>query len=631
MLIFEEFPEGNDFWMIKAVDRFRQPHALSESASVDVLLQKLDGWWGDHGHTASAEQIASVMAISPQGRVDFRVARIHAGSLPAVRVGQIYRDKVYRFELPTAALELELPEAEKSFRAVSLNHNRPMPATWDSRYPLKVLLSTEFYVESDWREQQVLLGKTHDGRDVILPRMVVFQTFYGPHSEMADALTSGPWEKVRSRLICYEELENGLVTRDAPELNEWHLVLETAVTNDFRWQIALFEFDSYAQTQVRRLYGDAMSQRVRGRTHWFCSATLPFDTRYPMWLNVKGYHLANTSKARTEGAFLVTSIMGASRPVYVPGLAWNRRNSGDEGGSVIVVDEPPPYRRNVAQLRVDEAPVLESAHAPSVSGDVAVMETASFGWLGKAEERELPKKSSKRYDRSSSPSPSPEVRRGTYSSAKPVAGGQAVRALRLSAQVGTTPPAFQDLIRCLRQLEKEGYLEAVHLVQPDDLMQRAERGGLIVWNLLDADYFLNGRRPRKRWRMINTRASLGEAAVGRTVLIVHVLHRTKRIVLFEVESKLTESGFLLGALCENRTASFDVQDVCRHMVLEIVRAEGRRLDDVADRVAIEKDVRWGGAYKHRYSRKRSLDTDALLVFLNSLEHLHPIRPRRNAS
>lgn len=95
MVIFEEFPDGDAYWMVKSVDRFRTPHALSESAAIDVLLQQIDPKLGRRADRASAAEISRVLGIPSDGQPTLRQARIHVGSLPGVRIGQVFHHQAY--------------------------------------------------------------------------------------------------------------------------------------------------------------------------------------------------------------------------------------------------------------------------------------------------------------------------------------------------------------------------------------------------------------------------------------------------------------------------------------------------------------------------------------------------------
>lgn len=617
MVIFEEFPEGNAYWLVKSVDRFRLPHAMSESASVGVLLQQIGTEFCQRASSAGPGEIADLFAIPSDQQPTFRVAWIHAGSLPAVRAGQIYSQQTYRSELPTEVLTLDLAHAERSSLAFRLDQDVPAPEGWDPRRPHRILLSAELFVERDWRPQRGIVASTSDGRKVFIPRIAIFQRFYGPHSEMADALTSGPWDMVRQRLVCDAQLKNGLRTRAAPELNEWHLVLQTLIPDEFRWHVALFNFDEYAQRQVRALHGEATAQQSgRSDAEWFCTATLPFNPEYPLKLRVKGYGLRPT-RNRPQGAFLVTSIVGASAPQYLPGLAWARANDGREGTEVIEVDGPKPFGNRGSRNGRDRGlPRVGSTHAPATNGAVSGFETDTFEWMGTLTERQQVKDSSQRHTGGGTPAPEPHT--GTDSTAKPVAGGQAGTKLQMTSKVRPQVAHFENLLLCLQQLTQSADIDGFSVVQPADASQRAERGGRIVWDLLEREVLVHGMRPKRRWRMLSGRGAANETLTGRTVLVVDVTRKGRSILLFEVECRSSETGFLLAALTSTKDARVNGQSICNRMMREIINAEGKYLLAVAKRVAEGDPALQGRAFKHQYvteGKVSRLDPAALLRFL----------------
>ena len=102
------------------------------------------------------------------------------------------------------------------------------------------------------------------------------------------------------------------------------------------------------------------------------------------------------------------------------------------------------------------------------------------------------------------------------------------------------------------------------------------------------------------------------------MLVVEVDHSEHRTLLFEVECRPSETGFVLAALTSKNGAPADIQLACERMMNAIVRSEGRHLAKAATQVA--KDV--GGfessAFKHQYATddgKRHLDPEALMRFL----------------
>ena len=616
MVIFEEFPEGDAYWMVKSIDRFRLPHGLSESASIDVLLQQIDPALGRRADRVSATEISRVLGIPDDGQPTFQQAKIHVGSLPAVRIGQIFQRQAYRGEFPTRTATISLPCAEKSCSAYRLDQKLPAPSGWDARQSYYVLGSRQFHVLPTWRQQQVLTAKTSDQVLAVIPRTAIFQRFYGPHSEMAVALTAGPWEMVRHRLLFEGEMENGLRTRNAVELEEWHLVLETLIPDDFRWHVALMYFDDYARTQVRRLYSDARAQQSSG-DHWFCTATLPFDPRYPMQLRVKGYALA-PGRDRPP-SMLVTSILGATAPVYVPRLAWSRRNSGEEGDNVITVDEPGPYGGKQSRGdRQKRPPRVGSTHAPSRNGAVSGFETDSFEWIGGCEERVLPKETSKRYTGGAPPRP-PDAQQGSDSTAKPVSGGQAGTSLRMAAKVRPRVQHFENLIAALDGLVKTADVQAFHIVQPSDPALRAERGGRIVWDLIERNVLNQGQKPKNRWRLIDGRLKPGQQPSGRTVLVIRVTRNARDILLFEIECRASEQGFALAGLALPADGSGDPHQISLSMLAAIVRNEGRNLSAAARSVAEGISGASGASRKHHFVVRedtKRLDPASLKRFID---------------
>lgn len=623
MLNFKEFPAGDDYWLVKCIDRFRLPHAATESASVDIRLQRIDPAVAKRAARARHEEIHAIFGSTGRPEGAFQTASVHVGSLPALRVGQIFQRGEFKAELRAAFRSLELPNAERSGEAWDLTNRMGVgPEGWKPEIPYAILRPREFDLgEADFRAHQVLAFKGLGRQDVVIPRTVIFQCFYAPHTEMADAVTSGPWDQIKKRLVSTADFENGLKTRDALELNEWHLVLETLIPNAFRWQVALPYFDPYAQIQARRLYSEAEAQRQRRRDNsWFCTAGLPFDPGFPLRLRVKGYAL-EPSKWRPDGAFLVTAILAAKPGQPLPVLAYGRANDGNDAPEVIQVDGPKPHSGSGSRPAEgsDRRPVT-SLVAPPINSAVAQYLGDTFDWDGGLRDRLLVKTSSKHY--TGNRLPAPQAGSGSDSTAKPVSGGQAGRSAKVTTQVRPPIKHFANLVACLRALTASGFLADFHVVQPENADLRTMRDGLHVWDFTEREVARAEARPKRRWRMMTSRDDNQSAKRGRTMLVAEVAWERHGALLFEVECRPSEPGYLMGALIFEATVALNGQAMIEQMFRVIVDAEGRHLGAAAEKVAAGSPGVWGAAFRHHYLKaegEKRLDPDALKAFLKRNE------------
>lgn len=623
MLKFEEFPAGDDFWMVKCIDRFRLPHAASESASVDVRLQRIDPGLAARAARAQPAEIHAAFGSAGRPEGSFHTASVHVGSLPALRVGQIFHRGQFKAELRATSRAVDLPNAEKSAEAWDLTSQMGKgPNGWKPELPYAILRPKEFDLgEADLRAHQVLALRDKTGRDIVIPRIVIFQCFYGPHTEMADAVTSGPWEQIKKRLVSTADFENGLKTRDVPEKNEWHLVLETLVPNAFRWHIALPYFDPYAQIQARKLYSEAEVQRRRRKDRsWFCTATLPFNPEFPLRLRVKGYPLA-PSKWRPEGAFLVTAILAAKPHQPLPLLAYGRANDGHDAPEVIEVDGPKPHSGSGSRpTEGSDRRSVTSLVAPPINSAVAQYLGDTFDWEDGLRDRLLVKTSSKHYTGSRLPAPEPGS--GADSTAKPVSGGQAARSAQVTTHVRPQIKHFANLVTCLHALKGSGFLSDFHIVQSENADLRTMRDGLHVWDFTEREVARAQARPKRRWRMITSRGEAESFARGRTMLVAELAWEGHGALLFEVECRPSEPGYLMGALIFEATAAVSRQAVIEQMFRAIVEAEGRRLGVAAAHVAAGCPSVAGAAFRHHYLKSagdKRLDPDAMKMFLRRNE------------
>lgn len=623
MLKFEEFPSGDDFWMVKCIDRFRLPHAASESASVDVRLQRIDPHVAERAARAQPAEIQAIFGSAGRPDGAFQTASVHVGSLPALRVGQIFHRREFKAELRATFKTLDLPNAEKSAEPWDLTSQMGTgPEGWKPELPYAILRPREFDLgEADLRAHQVLTVRAKAGQDVVIPRTVIFQCFYGPHSEMADAVTSGPWDEIKKRLVSTADFENGLQTRDARETNEWHLVLETLVPNAFRWHVALPYFDPYAQIQARKLYSEAEAQRRRRKDRsWFCTATLPFNPDFPLRLRVKGYSLA-PSTWRPEGAFLVTAILAAKPFQPLPLLAYGRANDGHDAPDVIEVDAPKPHGgRGSRPFEGSDRRSVTSLVAPPTNSAVAQYVGDSFDWGDGLRDRLLVKTSSKHYTGNRLPLPQPGS--GPDSTAKPVSGGEAGRSAQVTTPVRPPIQHFANLITCLHALRASAFLSDFHIVPSSNVDLRTMRDGLHLWDFTEREVARGQARPKRRWRMIPTRDNSDSFTRGRTMLVAELAWEGHGALLFEVECRPSEPGYLMGALVFEATANFSRQAVIEQMLQAIVKAEGRHLGAVAAQVAAGCADVSSAAFRHHYIKAKGnkrLDPDSLKMFLKRNE------------
>jgi hypothetical protein len=122
--------------------------------------------------------------------------------------------------------------------------------------------------------------------------------------------------------------------------------------------------------------------------------------------------------------------------------------------------------------------------------------------------------------------------------------------------------------------------------------------------------------------MLAPRDDSGDSVVGRTVLVIEVEWKAHVALLFEIECRRSESGFLMAALVFKAGLHVDRQAVSKRMLREIIDAEGRRLGSAAQNVARSFPGTRGVAFRHRYTKKDDavlLEPDALRAFLERNE------------
>ncbi|RBH30012.1 hypothetical protein [Xanthomonas oryzae] len=626
MPIIEEFPKDDAYRLVKWVDKFTLPHLTTRSTSVTVRLQRLPFQRQSDLNRLTRESAVSLLPLdrTDAGQAQYTSVAVHAGLLPHLAIGRVYRGQRLVGELPTRQATLTLADAELSCHEIRIGEELPAPAGWT--YPYKQLLSREFGgIQTEFGASRCLVFVDASGIEYVIPRALIFQRFYAIQRELANAFTSGPWAQTRHRIVYQGQLKSGLETRIDPATGAWHVILQTHVDNDFARLAALLYFDDYAAARAESIYTGMLSDR-RANVHapWFASAQIPFRAEAkPLRLQVKGFMLPPRLGRREGGgkpvvhkqSFLVTSILGSSWPSYTPPIKAGRLNSGDKGKEQLPAEGDRPYANHLRARPAGSDLVTTSAtDASAVQGDVITLED-TFSWLDGEEPEKLTKDRSQLYsDSDLRPAPPPP---------DAASGGERTH------QQGNAAPAhhkvlvrdpinrFRYLLDAFELLQSAGDLQRYTVFQPAISSQLAQCGGLSCWNFLDDMARRTGRWPNAGWRMLERARGVGtERTPGkpRCVLVVRIEFGIQTGYWFEIETRTTEGGVLSPLVASTST---DEQVAVSHLVESIARAEGRNLRQAMTAAAYEIGSDAAHCYKHHYKgdHNSEIDPNSLRRFL----------------
>lgn len=617
---FLEFPEGGDFWFVKWVDGYAQAHAGSRSPSAQVLLQ----WLAPDGKRppdVRSNDLGRLLRISKGEKEVFSVARIHTGSLPAVRVGQIYRQKTFVSSFPISFQSVTLPKADDSGVTVTCGEMLPAPKGWKGSF--RVLNPSQFYLPSSFNASRCLLIAGENGKpDIVIPRTVVEQTFYYPHTEFANTHALGPWSRFKDQLIFFGDMQSGLRTQ-LGDAGEWEIVLETKVPDSFAPLLALLHFDPFAQTCAEEIYARAVEARS-GQAHgsWYACGRIPFSPEVaPLNIRFCGFKLADVP-FKPNPTYLVTGITGCDWPSALPPVAFNRRNSGEASPNPTPGRGQRPFSRSRSSKPAASGMGVTSGVDSSSADPAAKTYTASFSWIAKPRVRKLEKNSHQQYEKGN-------VREGDASgevgsSGLPSSRNDAARKALFESLILSGTRQFELLIASLDAAKHMGALDSYDFEHPYEDTQGTDRAGLRCWNFFDEQERASGKLPRRGWQLLNSKKDRGllSESVPRAALVAVLQVGERRGLWIEIERRAGESGMCSPLLVN--IESIDKQALVQGALVAIRAARGSGLKRAMTDLAASYPPVAGYGFQHAYEREHqdgqlavsAIKPTALVRFLN---------------
>ena len=568
MQLFNDFPPG--LWLVKRIDRFHFSHNDSESALVDVDMQKLPFEKVASLHCLSQEAIAELLGKPPgssnQPNPPIRRWQMLAGYLGLLQAGDVIEAGRKISKLPTqrATIEISTANRPKDIRFADGERYLEKPPTWSQGIPYRVLNSFEYLMatglESGYANPNLHITRTrclviqYGDVEYILPKMVVFQAFYCLNSRLINALCNKAWPDAAGEVISFHVYDSGIGTRVDPETGAWDIVLTTGMDRDFGSQLALYWFDPFARACITALYTEALadsqvSQGAHGRG-WLASANIPHALRpTPLKLDVEGYVLRKyrpNSKEKDRRRFLITSILGSSWPLKDQVIRVELHNSGEKGEEQVPAPEDRPYQHGQSSVEGDPNAMATSNADPLVTSATNVFRGSEFKYFDAPKPEKQPKKTSKIYASGAPPmndGPSTVVSAGTpnYSAAAPPKASVVKSARDPSQQ-------FDLLMRMMDRLLQYGVIDTFKVCAPDDPTYLVQRNGLCCWTLVSAECRISRTLPRSGWELIKVKRSGGNNPTERPtfnryprcVLILSIKIEEVSIIIFEIEPRPTE-------------------------------------------------------------------------------------------
>jgi hypothetical protein len=617
MTNFPKFPQGEALWLVRWIDEFRVAHGTSISPSVHVLLQRLE-----ESEVAlqslTADRAAALWSQPSEDIEDTKVVPILVGYLPGLSVGQVYRAGRLVFELPARRKTITLADGEADGEDVGVRDIAAAPPWWGRDFPHPALSPFEFPSLTSRFERSRCLVLRDATQAVVVPRIVIFRSFYGLHSELARAFCSGTYDQAMKRLVSFEEHENGLRTCVDEIANEWHIIVQRRVPNAFARLLAILLFDPFARQCAEELYSQSLQQRGgNALASWHCRAKLPFHGA--LTLRLKGYDLAVNSSAKHRlPRFLVTAITAAPVPGYLLPIHAERSNSNSLSNDPRPGDTDTTYASRSRTKPTPSFLRLETDADADQDYQSFRHDIFSFEWLGAGPVPKIEKQSHKCYG-GNHLLERKHAHRGVGSAGEPGGAGGAA-----PVDVGTTVrkrnKSFLRLLELFEELVKDGRLDRAVIVQPDEPSRRVEQGGVPCWNFLDDRARVTGVWPKRAWVMVKESEAVGRhpRPVPRACMLVE-LHSGGSVGLWaEIESE-AKGGYLSPLLvADGRGIRADPGA----LVDLIAQNKGRNLKRELAPVVGADDASIG-TYKHCYGQDGRITATSVVRFLSRQLRLVP--------
>lgn len=627
MPVFEELPDDGAFRVIKWFDRFTLPHAGTRSAAVDVLFQRIA-----LPRVSALNRLSETDVQAIVGRVDRASGsgnvgadeHYHplAGYVPHFRIGHVYEGRAYVGQLPAVQRHIELP-SESLCTETTMGSKLPPPIGWKASLPYRPVAAKQYALPLPIFGQSKCLYFLDDktSTEYIIPRPVIFQTFYAAHSALANAFTSGPWETTARALISESNFKSGLKTQIDPETGSWDLVLTPRVPEeDLARILALYWFDPYARKCADNIYTAMLKDWGRDQcAGWFASAEVPFRLdNSTLALGVRGFNLAARTRYDQTGShvphhtFLVTSISSFPWPSWAPVVRWEKTNSGAKGKTQTWDPGPHPYG-NMQQSNPagHDVTLTSSADAsPRYPGLEATEDRIAI--VGAPPLVKIAKQSSIHYqgDRAVEPD---DANTPNASSGNPSYRSNAQQPIRHNTIIRDTVTGFEGLLQAMCDLREQADTPLVNysVVQPDDRSQLARAIGEPCWNFLGVQERKSGRWPRIGWELVGEHGR----RVPRTALVLRTVLRDQEGYWIEIEPRTSNDSMcspLLLGLAGN------LQETLSEVLEEIAKQSGHNLQEPLERVVTANGGGRVRCFRHRYAihdGESKWSVDALQTFL----------------
>lgn len=348
----DEFPKDGRLWWVRWVDRYSVPHGGTATPSVEVVLSPLDATLGEVRKVDLKGTFTATNTLRP--------IRLFTGYIPRLALGMVFQDGVEVACLPLQTMKIDAEAVQLATHCVM--DELPVKPSWWT-FPYRVINRRDYYLAGFLKSHTVVV--TSRRLTIVLPCHEIFRTMYAADSEIALALTSGPWEMTKTRVI--EPSKTGVRTD-----GRWQIILRAKVRNESANVLANICISEAGRAGANGIYAALLESEGPG----YMKVPIPFDvTRLQM--EVRGVWLHDEPRK-----FLALQITSMNWPIAMESTVYHRQNSGDKGVIQTPIDKLKPYAKAGGKPSPDPYGIINtnSNEDPSATSATTNFAVPSIRW-----------------------------------------------------------------------------------------------------------------------------------------------------------------------------------------------------------------------------------------------------------
>lgn len=575
---FTHYPSDSRLYFIRWIDRYTKPHKASTSTSVCCFLVPLPDHIKDPAK-ATPDQIAKLFGYSDQTPF---TARVLVGALPSIRIGYVYQDRKRVGMLPCQELSLgdALLLGENSGK-YGRNIQLDTVIAKDGDFPIKAVPTSQLHLDHSvrFRSGVLMAEDSASGIEFLIPRSLIFRTFYARSTYLASVFTMGIWREMVDKVLLLGKHFAGNLTQELEDPRRFHVVMQRGLRKDDATSVALLYFYPYGNAAAEALYAPMLKAQndaaFGGDFSWYSNAQIPMDPDLgPYRGRVMGYYLTPHKSRRPRKTFLVTSFLGYSLPRDFPELGDILVNDGNREGELEHTDGPRPYGEAPDRGRKRPNGMQDDDGLNSSTNHQAFDEPSdTFEWLDPPRRFDLVKDHSTVYTGPRLPGPNTSTAEGSFGDRDGAKNSNSALDARLKSRA--SEHNFNALLRALKELKTDGTIVDFSQVYPQDSTQRVPIGAFICWNFLDelqraASY---DRLVRRGWAFLHPEGKRS-GGLERGALVVEILLLDGRTAFWiEIQTRHGAMSPLL--ICDGADREAQISGALNI----IFSARGSNLDD----------------------------------------------------